>query len=82
MLHTVLLFLAMFVPSVALTWWYTSRRRGTWLDHQCRRPSVEGWSGWRTPGDRWECRCGRVWVIRRGADGFGRSRVWTEEVEK
>jgi hypothetical protein len=52
------------------------KRRGQWLDHQCRTPSTQNWSGYRPVGDRWQCKCGRVWVLIQARDGFGHNRAW------
>jgi hypothetical protein len=50
--------------------------RGRWLDHQCRKPSVQRWGGYRAMGDRWQCKCGRIWVIVPWRDDFGKDRSW------
>lgn len=38
-------------------------KRGEWLDHPCRCPDL----GLGSIGDRWQCKCGRIWQI--GNDG-------------
>lgn len=43
--------------------------RGKWVDHPCRPPIIRG-----ALGDRWQCKCGKIWTLVRQSDDLGNNR--------